>query len=65
MSDAWVVLTAGCASQEYVKLVPVTDKNTKVTRVLSCIGPRESWYEMDRYEYVVYQNNDNRYSVSD
>ena len=61
--DEWVEFTAGCGCQEFTKLVQMEDKDTGLERVVSCIGPRETWYESDQYEYVVYSTCNNHYSM--
>jgi hypothetical protein len=62
-AGAWIPFTAGCGCQEYTKLIKVPDKVTKKTRVISAVGNRESWYLPNKYEWVVYENSHNHFSM--
>ena len=62
IGSAWVPFTAGCGCQDFTKVVPVVDKVLGKTRVLTCVGPRESWCEPDKYEYIVYDDNNHKYA---
>ena len=57
----WVNYTAGCGIQEYFRLVLEKDPTSGVIRVLTAVGPRESWYEPNDYEYVVFVGGESTY----
>jgi hypothetical protein len=61
--QAWSDFTTGCSTQDYIKLVPVTDEGSGNVYVTSCVGPRESYFNDDDYEYVVFANYNNNYSM--
>jgi hypothetical protein len=61
----WVSFTAGCGTQEYVKLIEVQD-DTKLlanTRVVTAYGSKETYAQEDDYEFVIYVGRDNGYSM--
>ena len=58
----WVSYTVGCGVQEYCRLVLEKDPTSGVVRVLTAIGPRESWYEPKDYEYVVFVGGETTYA---
>jgi hypothetical protein len=60
---AWIPFTAGCGCQDFTKLIKELDKSTKKTRVVSAVGNRESWYQPNKHEFVVYEDSANEYSM--
>jgi hypothetical protein len=49
-----VNFTSGCGAQNFVKTVKVVHPETGDVRVMTMFGSRESWYEDNVYEFVLY-----------
>ena len=63
-SRAWVHLTDGCNTQEYVKVIVVGGESPgDVERVITAYGPHESYANADEYEYIVWVGTNNRYCM--
>ena len=63
IGSAFIPYTTGCGTQVFTKLCPVLSKESGLTRVVTCVGPRETWTEDDNYEYVLFASDDNTYSM--
>ena len=62
-SQQWINFTDACASQNYVRVISTAKRGSPKGKVHTALGPRESWYEDDAYEFVVFEDATRNYSM--